>query len=153
MGRFTITDSYTFYEYIEWFGKHTLTAEQLSEQKEQSKKFRYRPLISILLPTYNTNPEYLRICIDSELAQSYDNWELCISDDNSTNEQTKHVVREYVKKYDNITATFRKKNGHIAESSNTALAMAKVHLQFQSCFAMHNFAFLLEEHYPWLQAH
>ncbi|QHU92534.1 glycosyltransferase [Candidatus Saccharibacteria bacterium oral taxon 488] len=84
-------------EYIEWFGKHTLTAEQLSEQKEQSKKFRYRPLISILLPTYNTNPEYLRICIDSVLAQSYDNWELCISDDNSTNEQTKHVVREYVK--------------------------------------------------------
>lgn len=112
-------------EYIEWFGKHTPTAEQLSEQKEQSKKFRYRPLISILLPTYNTNPEYLRICIDSVLAQSYDNWELCISDDNSTNEQTKHVVREYVKKYDNITATFRKKNGHIAESSNTALTMAK----------------------------
>lgn len=112
-------------EYIEWFGKHTPTAEQLSEQKEQSKKLRYRPLISILLPTYNTNPEYLRICINSVLAQSYDNWELCISDDNSTNEQTKHVVKEYVKKYDNITATFRKKNGHIAESSNTALTMAK----------------------------
>ena len=82
-------------------------------------------MISILLPTYNTNPAYLRSCIDSVLSQSYDNWELCISDDNSTSDQTKSVINEYVEKYNNIKATFRKENGHISKSSNTALSMAK----------------------------
>ena len=112
-------------DYIEWFDKHKATEEQLDRQRKISKDFKYRPLISILLPTYNTNPTYLRSCIDSVLSQSYDNWELCISDDNSTSEQTKDVIKEYVEKYDNIIVTFRKENGHISKSSNTALSMAK----------------------------
>ena len=112
-------------DYIEWFDKHKATEEQLDRQRKISKDFKYRPLISILLPTYNTNPTYLRSCIDSVLSQSYDNWELCISDDNSTSEQTKDVIKEYVEKYDNVIVTFRKENGHISKSSNTALLMAK----------------------------
>lgn len=112
-------------DYIEWFDKHKATEEQLDRQRKISKDFKYRPLISILLPTYNTNPTYLRSCIDSVLSQSYDNWELCISDDNSTSEQTKDVIKEYVEKYDNVIVTFRKENGHISKSSNTALSMAK----------------------------
>lgn len=112
-------------DYIEWFDKHKATEEQLDRQRKISKDFKYRPLISILLPTYNTNPTYLRSCIDSVLSQSYDNWELCISDDNSTSEQTKDVIKEYVEKYDNVIVTFRKENGHISKSSNTALSIAK----------------------------
>lgn len=112
-------------DYIEWFDKNKVTEEQLDRQRKISKDFKYRPLISILLPTYNTNPTYLRSCIDSVLSQSYDNWELCISDDNSTSEQTKGVIKEYVEKYGNIIVTFRKENGHISKSSNTALSMAK----------------------------
>lgn len=112
-------------DYIEWFDQHKATEEQLDRQRKISKDFKYRPLISILLPTYNTNPTYLRSCIDSVLSQSYDNWELCISDDNSTSEQTKDVIKEYVEKYDNVIVTFRKENGHISKSSNTALSMAK----------------------------
>jgi len=112
-------------DYIEWFDKHKATEEQLDRQRKVSKDFKYRPLISILLPTYNTNPTYLRSCIDSVLSQSYDNWELCISDDNSTSEQTKDVIKEYVEKYGNVIVTFRKENGHISKSSNTALSMAK----------------------------
>lgn len=112
-------------DYIKWFDKHKVTDEQLKLQRKYSKEFKQRPLISILLPTYNTNPVYLRSCIDSVLSQSYDNWELCISDDNSTSNQTKSVINEYVEKYNNIKATFRKENGHISKSSNTALSMAK----------------------------
>ena len=112
-------------DYIEWFNSRVLTTTELDEQRKQSQEFSRRPLISILLPTYNTNPKYLSDCIESVIQQSYDNWELCISDDNSTSEQTKNIIKEYTKKHSNITATFRKKNGHIAESSNTALAMAK----------------------------
>lgn len=112
--------------YIEWFDEYQKSIiEQGDEQRKQSREFTSRPLISILLPTYNTNPVYLRGCIESVINQTYDNWELCISDDNSPNEETKQVIREYVDSYDNIHAVFRKKNGHISESSNSALDIAK----------------------------
>ncbi len=61
-------------DYIKWFDKHKVTDGQLELQRKYSKEFKQRPLISILLPTYNTNPVYLRSCIDSVLSQSYDNW-------------------------------------------------------------------------------
>ncbi len=112
--------------YIEWFDEYQKDIiRQGDEQRKQSQEFASRPLISILLPTYNTNPTYLRGCIESVINQTYDNWELCVSDDNSQNEETKRVIREYVDAYDNINAVFRKKNGHISESSNSALEIAK----------------------------
>lgn len=41
------------------------------------------PLFSILIANYN-NGAYLLECIDSVLKQSYDNWEIVIVDDKST---------------------------------------------------------------------
>lgn len=112
-------------EYIAWFDKQQLSSEELNEQKRNATKFTHQPLISVLVPTYNTNPQHLRECLDSVVGQTYGNWELCISDDASTDEDTKAVIREYVKKHRNIHATFNKVNGHIAISSNIALGMAK----------------------------
>jgi GT2 family glycosyltransferase len=112
-------------EYIVWFDEQRLSDLQLTEQRDEAHKLRHQPLVSILLPTYNTKPHYLRECIDAVLEQTYTNWELCISDDASPNDSTKAVIREYVEKYDNIHAIFNKKNGHIVVSSNVALEMAK----------------------------
>lgn len=41
------------------------------------------PLISIIVPVYNVEP-FLRECLDSILAQSYENWEAVLLDDGST---------------------------------------------------------------------
>lgn len=111
--------------YIKWFEGHQPSAKELADQKKQAKKFKNQPLVSILVPTYNTNPTHLRECLDSVIAQTYTNWELCISDDASPNDNTKEVIREYVKKYKNIHAIFNTVNQHIAGSSNIALEMAK----------------------------
>lgn len=46
------------------------------------------PLVSILLPTYNRS-SYLESCIKSVLGQSYENWELVISDDASEDDTPK----------------------------------------------------------------
>lgn len=112
-------------EYIAWFNKQRLNAEQLDEQRKSAKKLERRPLISILLPTYNTNPAYLAECIESVIAQTYTNWELCISDDASPNQDTRDVIKVYAEKHENIRAVFNKTNQHIAGSSNVALNMAK----------------------------
>ena len=44
-----------------------------------------RPLFSILVANYN-NGRYLQEAIDSILAQTYDNWEVILVDDKSTDD-------------------------------------------------------------------
>jgi glycosyltransferase involved in cell wall biosynthesis len=111
--------------YINWFEANKASDAELAKQRKLEGKLKIRPLVSVLIPTYNTNPVHLRECIESVIAQTYTNWEICISDDASSDKDTIDVIREYVKKYSNIRATLNKTNRHIAGSSNVALAMAK----------------------------
>ena len=90
----------------------------------ETSKLEYTPLISIITPTYNTEKKYLVEMIESVLAQTYTNWELCIADDASQNKNTIKTLKEYEVKYPNIKVTYRKENGHISEASNSALALA-----------------------------
>ena len=82
------------------------------------------PTISILIPTYNTNPEHLRACLDSICAQSYPHWELCICDDCSSQSCVREILTDYAEQDERIKLTFRQENGHICRSSNDALTLA-----------------------------
>ena len=53
-------------------------------------------LISIVLPIYN-GEKYMRESIESIIMQSYQNWELIIVNDCST-DNTAEIANEYVKK-------------------------------------------------------
>lgn len=53
-----------------------------------------RPLVSIVIPTYNQRPEFLRACIESALAQTYVDIEIVVSDNHSTNEAPE-ILRQY----------------------------------------------------------
>lgn len=83
------------------------------------------PLISIVMPVYNTPEKWLRKCIDSVIAQTYRNWELCIANDASTRRHVKAVLDDYARKEPRIRVIHRAMNGHISLSSNDALAMAQ----------------------------
>ena len=89
------------------------------------KDFKYNPLISFIVPTYNVTRDLLCECLDSLINQSYKNFEICIADDASTLEETREVLKEYEKKYKNIRVVYRKKNGMISEASNSAIGIAK----------------------------
>ena len=52
-------------------------------------------LVDILLATYNSNEEFLKLQIDSILNQSYKNINLLISDDASTNKGILNVLQHY----------------------------------------------------------
>lgn len=103
--------------YLEWREKNQI------EVKYQ--KFKYNPLISIIIPTYNVSKDLLSECLDSILNQSYKNFEICICDDKSTNEETIKTLKEYQKKDKRIKVIFRKENGMISASSNDAIKIAK----------------------------
>lgn len=99
----------------------------LEENPSQSNElidFKYKPLISILIPVYNIEKKYLSECIDSILAQTYENFEICLVDDCSTLSETKETLKAYADKDNRIKVSFRKENGHISKTTNDALKMA-----------------------------
>ena len=95
-----------------------------NEGIENYGAMKYCPLISVLIPVYNVEAKYLRECLDSVLAQMYDNIEVCVVDDASSRKETLEVLDEYEKDV-RIRIKHRKKNGHISRATNDALKMAK----------------------------
>ena len=79
-------------------------------------------LVSIIMPSYNTG-DFISETIESVLAQTYENWELIIVDDCST-DNTDEVVEKYLT--DSRIEYFKnEKNSGAAVSRNRALREAK----------------------------
>ena len=111
-------------EYQRWLEGNYPRSAELKRIKEASLKLADRPLISIIVPVYNPDENFLRQAIASVLAQAYDNWELCLADDCSTKPYVKAVLSEYADQDPRIKTTFRSSNGHICQTSNSALSLA-----------------------------
>jgi glycosyltransferase involved in cell wall biosynthesis len=107
-----------------WQRRHRLTAWDRNRIRKEIDTFPYLPLISILLPVYNTEEIWLRRCLDSVMAQLYPHWELCIADDGSTSTHIRRVLEEYRDRDRRIRVIFREVNGHISAASNSALSLA-----------------------------
>jgi GT2 family glycosyltransferase len=95
-----------------------------NEEKIDYQEFEYNPLISILIPTYNISGKLLSECLDSVLNNVYQNFEICVADDCSTNSETIDTLKKYQKQDKRIKVVFRKENGHISNATNSALAIA-----------------------------
>lgn len=112
-------------DYKKWFKRHFPKKQDLNRQSKQQAKFKKRPLISILVPTYNTNPSHLKACLDSVIGQTYDNWQLCLADDASTDPEVPKILKTYAEKDKRIEYIVRQKNGHICKASNSAMELAR----------------------------
>lgn len=66
--------------------------------------------IDILMAVYNSNINFLTKQIDSILNQTYQNINLIISDDSSTNTDVKRVLEEYASKDNRIILYFQERN-------------------------------------------
>jgi len=80
-------------------------------------------LVSIVLPTYN-GEKFLRQSIESVLNQTYQDWELIIVNDCST-DTSKQIAEEYVKKDKRISLLNNKVNSKLPASLNNGFAVAK----------------------------
>ena len=85
----------------------------------------YQPLISVILPTYNTDLYFLERCMQSVREQHYGHWQLCVADDNSSDGRVVEYLRNIEAQDPRVVVTMRKSNGGISAASNTALEAAQ----------------------------
>ena len=130
-----------------------LKGSGLERARMQAGQYANGPLISVVLPVYNTPLQFLRRCIDSVREQTYQNWELCIADDASPDGRIGECLHAYARSDARIKVVVREQNGHISEATNSALAMVTgSHVAFLdhddelSPDALHQIVLALAEH-------
>ena len=79
--------------------------------------------VSVIIPVYNKE-RYLSNAIESIINQSYNDWEIVLVDDCSTDDSAK-IISKFTHKYHNIIYHKQDKNGGAAVARNTALTLAK----------------------------
>ena len=119
------TASLTPNEYQKWLQERRPSEEDLAASREASRKFSYRPLISILTPVFNTPAAWLSEAIDSVLAQAYENWELLLIDDGSTLAETVALLTTLASRDPRIVIVRRESTGGISAASNSGLEHAR----------------------------
>lgn len=108
-----------FSDYNEKRKADVASSEELKQQSEY--KFDNNFMISVVVPLYRTNEEYLRVLLDSVLLQSYENWELLLPD-GSGNDSCALVVSEYDD--ERIKHFMLSSNQGISENTNAGIQKA-----------------------------
>jgi O-antigen biosynthesis protein len=110
--------------YQEWIRANELTAGKRAEIRKQIETLESKPLISVVMPVYNVGEKWIRLAIESVIAQLYPNWELCIADDASPSPHIRRLLDEYASRDARVKVVYRIENGHISAASNSALDLA-----------------------------
>ena len=80
--------------------------------------------ISILVPTYNTDPAMLTAMVESVRSQIYPHWELCIADDASPKPHVRQMLQELAAQEPRIKLHLGETNRGVSHATNQALALA-----------------------------
>lgn len=133
-------------EYQRWIEELERPDDEVIELKLMS--IRNRPLMSILMPVYNTNPVELSAAIQSVMNQSYSNWELCIADDCSSQSEVRQMLDGFGAQDPRIKVTYRPERGGISRACNAAWEMASgdylCFLDHDDTLAPHALAYVCE---------
>lgn len=91
---------------------------------QKGTKLEYNPLISIIIPLYNTPINFFHELMETIEGQTYSNWELCLADGTAKETELKKVCEEYAGKDGRIKYKLLDSNGGISDNTNAALKMA-----------------------------
>jgi glycosyltransferase involved in cell wall biosynthesis len=111
--------------YLEWVKRNDrLTFADKRAIRSHIETLKDSPLISVIVPVYNTRPEFLRRCLESVKNQLYPNWELCIADDASDNPDIWPLLTKFAAGDGRVKLLRRPVNGSICAASNSGLGLA-----------------------------
>jgi GT2 family glycosyltransferase/glycosyltransferase involved in cell wall biosynthesis len=107
-----------------WLNLHVLPRRRLRQMRREQRALTYLPTISLVMPTFNSRPKWIRDAVRSVRRQIYPNWELCVADDGSTLAGTRKELRRWEQREPRLKVVYREQNGGVAVASNDALALA-----------------------------
>jgi GT2 family glycosyltransferase len=111
--------------YAKWLNRHfAISDADRALIRAEIAGWHDPPLISVVMPAYETRPDLLRAAIGSVVAQLYPHWELCIADDASPSPHVAQILAEVAAAEPRLRWVRRDSNGHISAASNSALALA-----------------------------
>lgn len=110
--------------YQVWLDKHRLTELDKEQMRAESASFSYRPLVSVLMPVHNADPQLLVATVESARSQIYDRWELCAVDSISADAATRAALMKSVYLDERIKVKFLPEGEGTAVAANEALAMS-----------------------------
>lgn len=90
-------------------------------QETNFKEFKYKPLVSIITPTYNTDLNLFKKTVSTVLNQSYENIEFCIVDDKSTSNELREYIKDLSENNYRVNSTLLDKNLGISGASNVGI--------------------------------
>ncbi len=108
-------------DYQEWFLQGLPSAQEL--EKQRRRHWDHPPLISVVVPLFQTPERFLREMIESVQRQTYPHWELCMVDGSPDPSGTQAVVRQYLAD-GRIRYEILEKNLGISGNTNAAIAIA-----------------------------
>ncbi|MEG1780393.1 MAG: glycosyltransferase family 2 protein [Clostridium sp.] len=110
------------YDYGEWYKLTKPSDEELERQRHET--FDYMPKLSIVIPAYKTPERYLKEMLNSVMAQTYGNWEVCVADGSPRGESVERILRHYTKEDRRFKYVILGENKGIAGNTNAAMDMA-----------------------------
>ena len=118
------------YDYPEWQLKTAMSEADINAQREAWKSFSFKdgraPLISIVIPAYNTSEKYLAMLFDSIKAQTYPVFEVIVADGSEEgNTSVEETVRCFAADDDRFIYVGLGGNRGISGNTNAGLEAAK----------------------------
>ncbi|MGH6645885.1 glycosyltransferase family 2 protein [Aquabacterium sp.] len=111
--------------YRQWVAENdTIDADKLRALEASCEQLTRRPRISVIMPVYNAPLQWLDEAIESVRQQVYQDWELCIADDCSSDPRVRPFLQKKAAEDARIKLTLRPVNGHISAASNSAIEQA-----------------------------
>lgn len=111
-------------QYQAWLQRRCLSRQDLETLRREARNFQHAPLISIITPVFNTPVPWLEAAVASVLAQVYENWELILIDDASTDVATIKALPMFAARDPRIRLTQLEQSGGISAASNQGLSVA-----------------------------
>lgn len=102
--------------------QYSFTDADYERVKSDLVEFKNKPLISLVMPVFNVDPDWLQLAVESVIKQLYENWELCIVDDASTREQTVNYLKTI--RHPRIKIRYLEHNRNISGATNEAIRFA-----------------------------
>jgi glycosyltransferase involved in cell wall biosynthesis len=110
--------------YNNWIQMKEPTKLIQEKMRNDVANFRNKPIISLICPVWNPDPDFLIAMLDSVEGQIYPNYELCICEAASKNYKIKEILKKYSYKNNKIKIDWADKNYGISGNSNRALKLA-----------------------------